>query len=69
MGKVRYTVDMSEKLYSIFESRASKEGVTKAEIFRRALCIYDSIREELENGKKLGILEKNKVIKEIVLFK
>lgn len=69
MGKVRYTVVLPSKIASILEVLSTEKGMTKAEVLRRALTIYDYLQRETENSSTAVYIrnKKNKKEKELIL--
>jgi hypothetical protein len=49
----RFDVDLNEKLAVDFQELADKKGVSRAEIFKRALAAYRILTEESEDGARI----------------
>ena len=52
--RVRYTIDFSPALNAELYFLAEEDGVTKAEIIRRALSLYNITRKAVRQGKRVG---------------
>lgn len=66
-GKVRLSIDVTEKLNRELERLAEASGATKADVMRRGLALVKVAIDEQAQGHKLGILDSNrKVLAEIV---
>jgi predicted transcriptional regulator len=67
--KTRYTVELSDNIINILNYLAEKQDVSKSEVFRRALSLYDYVIQEIVD-KKLKLTaadEKDRIVKEIVM--
>jgi flagellin-specific chaperone FliS len=65
----RLTVEFPEKAHEIIERLSQRQGVSKTEVLRRVLALYNYVWQEVEKGRKLVILnESEEVIKEIVWY-
>lgn len=63
--KTRYTVELSDTVINMLNELAEKQFISKAEVFRRALSLYDYVvKEVVMKELKLTIVNKeNKVVK------
>jgi hypothetical protein len=68
MAKVRYNIALPSKFEGILEGLANQDEVSKAEVIRRAIVLYDYLsREAIQKDNKIVIKDKNNEEKEIVL--
>jgi predicted transcriptional regulator len=58
-NKVRITVDISPALYAKLDELAEKTHTTKSDVLRKAIGLMDVAMEAKEQGKKIGIAEKD----------
>lgn len=66
--KSKYTIGFPPKIAEKLEKLSEEEQITKAEILKKSIIVYDVFLEELEKGNKIAILDQdNKLIKEILL--
>lgn len=64
---VRLTLSLSSELNECLEQLAISSHMTKTEILRKAIVLYDVVAEAKTDKKRLGILEQNKhLLTEIV---
>ena len=52
MAKVRLNMVLSAELRAFLEALAEEEGVTKTEIFRRALSVLKAYKQQIKIGRK-----------------
>jgi hypothetical protein len=63
----KLTVEFPERLNTILEEMAEKEGLPKVQLIRRAIALLKYVEDEKALGNKIAIAdENNKIIKEIV---
>ncbi|NJL85923.1 MAG: ribbon-helix-helix protein, CopG family [Leptolyngbyaceae cyanobacterium SM1_1_3] len=67
MKKKRLNLELSEEAYNQLEKLAEALGKNKAEILRTGLALYGIAEEEREKGRRLGVVEDDKVVKEILI--
>ncbi len=68
MANKRLTVQIGPQLEEILEKMAREEGVTKAQIIRRAIAVLKFLDDERSLGHKVTISNKDdKIIKELVV--
>ena len=65
MNTRRFTLDVGTELDSELSEISSSQGVTKAEIIRRALALYMVVKPELRLKRKLAVVDEE----EKILFK
>jgi predicted transcriptional regulator len=65
----KLTVEFNDQLNKTIEQLAKDQGVTKTDILRRAVALYDFVRKETGQGgtKKLSITKDGKPVTDIVL--
>jgi len=52
MAKVRLNVLLSTELDAFLKALAEEEGVSKAELFRRALSVLKAYQQQIKIGRK-----------------
>lgn len=65
---MKYTLNIPDKLNTVFRGLAEEEGITLSELFRRALLTYAVLRKEQEQGRAVAIIKDGRVEKELVLI-
>ena len=65
----RYTFDVGEKVDKLLSELAEEEGLTKAEVIRRAVATYDYLKKETGKDKvKVSLSDhNNNVVKDVIL--
>ncbi len=53
--KVRYTIDLTDELNEEIDEIAKKAGITKSEVFRRALALLKVTDEATRSGEHVGV--------------
>jgi predicted transcriptional regulator len=65
--KVRLNFVVSSEINDTLEELANKTGGTKTEVFRRAIALMEVIVDAKEQGKKVGITDKDRnLVTEII---
>jgi len=65
----RMTIEFPEKVNDMLTELAQKEEVSKAEILRRALALYNYLqREAVDKQKKVSITDGNDTIIKDIIF-
>lgn len=65
--KVKLSLFVSPQLNETLESMALESGSTKSDILRKALALFEVASEARRDGKRIGILTKDRqVLTEIV---
>lgn len=64
----KLTVEFNDEMNRKLTEMAAKEGVSKVDILRRALALYDFVESEVDESQKrrLAIAQDGKVVVEIV---
>ena len=62
----RLNLDLTPEAYDLLQKLASESGKNMAEVLRTGLALYGIVQEETRKGRSLGIVECEKVVKEIV---
>jgi predicted transcriptional regulator len=57
--KVRLNFVVSPEVNQALETLAHKTGGTKTEVFRRAIALMEVVVDAKQQGKKIGIAEKD----------
>ncbi|MGL5065171.1 MAG: DNA-binding protein [Microcoleus sp.] len=66
-AKVRLNFVVSSEINNTLEELANKTGGTKTEVFRRAIALMEVIVDAKEQGKKIGITDKDRnLVTEII---
>lgn len=63
---VRLNLNVSDDLNQALERMAAETETTKSEILRKALTLYEVAREGSKEGKKISLVDGDKVVTEIV---
>lgn len=68
-GRKKLTVEFSDDLAQRIGRLADKKGVSKVDVLRRAIALYDYAESEAGSGtdKSLSITKDGKAVKDIVL--
>jgi metal-responsive CopG/Arc/MetJ family transcriptional regulator len=53
--KVRYTIDLTKELNEELDTMADDAGITKSELFRRALGLYKVTDQARRAGESVGV--------------
>jgi hypothetical protein len=62
----RLNLDLTPDAYELLQKLAEESGKNMADILRTGLALYNIAQEESKKGRSLGVVEGEKVIKEIV---
>jgi len=63
----RLNLDLTPAAYKLLQDLASESGRSMTDILRIGLALVGIAQEEATRGRSLGVIEGEKVIKEIVL--
>ncbi|MCU0549153.1 MAG: hypothetical protein MUC48_07380 [Leptolyngbya sp. Prado105] len=63
----RLNLDLSPEAYDLLQSLSDESGKNMAEVLRTGLALYGIAREEKKRGRSLGVVEDDRVVKEIVI--
>jgi len=69
MSRKRLNIDLTPEAYELLQKLADESGKTMAEVLRTGLALYGIARDEQANGRELGVVHGDKVIKEILIPK
>jgi uncharacterized protein (DUF1778 family) len=64
--KKRLNLDLTPEAYDLLQKLAEKSGKNMADVLRTGLKLYDIAQDAEEKGRSLGVVDGEKVIKEIV---
>jgi len=65
--KVRLNFVVSPEVNEVLETLAHKTGGTKTEVFRRAIALMEAVVDAKQQGKKIGIADKDQpLVSEII---
>lgn len=56
-AKTRFTVDLTQDLNQILDELAEENGISKGEVFKRALGLYKYTSDSIKSGKKVGVAD------------
>ena len=62
----RLNLDLTPEAYELLQKLADDSGKNMADVLRTGLALYGIAQEESRKGRSLGIVEDDKVIKQIV---
>jgi hypothetical protein len=65
--KKRFSVELSLNAYDELQALAKKAGKNMIEVIRLGIALYTIAVEEKDNGRKIAVVQGDKVIKEIVI--
>jgi predicted transcriptional regulator len=60
MAKARMTMELPEGLNNRLEKIARDNGVSKTDIVKKALALFDVAHEAAQDGKRIGVFRKDK---------
>lgn len=69
MSRKRLNLDLTEETYDLLQKISDESGKSMSEVLRTALALFGIAREECSNGRELGVIQGDKVIKEILIPK
>ena len=61
--KIRYTIDLTEELNAAIEEMARDAGMTKSEVFRRALGLFKVTDQARRAGEHVGVTDTPQALK------
>ena len=67
MKKKRLNLELSPEAYELLQQLANSSGKNMADILRAGIALYNIAEEAKGKGRSLGVVEEDKVIKEIVV--
>jgi hypothetical protein len=62
----RLNLDLTPEAYELLQRLADTSGKNMADVLRTGLALYSIAQEESKKGRSLGVVQDDKVIKEIV---
>lgn len=65
--KKRLNLDLSIEAYDLLQKLASESGKNMAEVLRTGLALYGIAQDEKHEGRKIGVIEDDRVVKEILI--
>lgn len=65
--KKRLNLDLSPEAYDLLQELSEESGKNMAEVLRTGLALYGIAREQKKKGRSLGVVEDDRVVKEIVI--
>ena len=67
----KLTIELNDRMSQVLGDVASREGVSKVELLRRALALYGYAQNETDESdrKRLSITQDGKILRDIVLTK
>ena len=57
----RMSVNLSPEMESLIEETSRREGITKAEVIRKAFALLKISETEKKKGRSIGIIDEDKV--------
>ena len=69
MSRKRLNIDLSSEAYELLQKLSDESGKSMTEVLRTGLALYGIAREEQINGRELGVVDGDKVVKEILIPK
>lgn len=66
-SRKRLNLDLSQEAYDLLQELADDTGKNMADVLRTGLALYGIAREEKKKGRSLGIVENDRVVKELVI--
>ena len=65
----RLDIVMNDKLTAIFDELAKEDGITRAEIVRRAVSTYKVLKDQQRQNRKIELVDENNANrKEVILM-
>lgn len=62
----RLNLDLTPEAYSLLQNLAEESGKNMSEVLRTGLALYGIVQEESKQNRSLGIVQGDRVIKQIV---
>lgn len=66
-NRKRLNLDLSPEAYEMLQKLAEDSGKNMAEVLRTGLALYGIAQDEKQKGRALGVVEDDRVVKELVL--
>jgi metal-responsive CopG/Arc/MetJ family transcriptional regulator len=65
--RTRFEVTLNERFAQDFDAMATEEGVSRTELFKRAMAAYRVLKTEQDHGAKVIIKKEGNAERELVL--
>lgn len=65
--KKRLNLDLTPEAYELLQKLADESGKNMADVLRTGLALYGIAQEQRKVGRQLGVIEDDKVVKEILI--
>ncbi|MFM7304313.1 MAG: ribbon-helix-helix domain-containing protein [Alphaproteobacteria bacterium] len=65
-ASTRFDITMNERLAEDFDELAKSEGLSRAEIFKRAFATYRALKQEADKGAQIIIKEEGKMDRQLI---
>lgn len=62
----RLNLDLTPEAYDLLQKLAEESGKNMADVLRTGLALYGIAQEESKKGRSLGVVDGEKVVKEII---
>ena len=69
MSRKRLNLDFPLESFELLQKISDESGKSMSEVLRTALALYGIAKDEQSNGRELGVIQGDKVIKEILIPK
>jgi hypothetical protein len=66
-ARKRLNLDLSQEAYDLLQELSDDTGKNMAEVLRTGLALYGIAREEKKKGRSLGVIEDDRIVKELVI--
>ena len=64
--KKRLNLDLTPEAYELLQDLAEESGKNMADVLRTGLALYGIAQQEGKKGRSLGVVDGERVVKEIV---
>jgi hypothetical protein len=65
--KKRLNLDLSTEAHELLQRLADESGKNMVEVLRTGLAVYGIAHDERKKGRKLAVVEDDRIIKELVI--
>ena len=65
--KKRLNLDLSAEAHELLQRLADESGKNMVEVLRTGLAVYGIAHDERKKGRKLAVVEDDRIIKELVI--
>jgi len=65
--KKRLNLDLSADAYELLQRLAEESGKNMVEVLRTGLAVYGIAHDERKKGRKLAVVQDDRIIKELVI--